>query len=139
MKLPSKQVLESIAGPSHRPVSRSLVAVAHSQRARISSQAVSQCPRRPIPAPTRLSRTLRASIRRLYATETTHVPQIPDISPQNTYDIVIIGGGNAGLALACALRELPSTPLKLGIQLTDQWISHLLGRLVASFFWKEVL
>ena len=28
---------------------------------------------------------------------------IPDISPEDTYDIVIIGGGNAGLALACAL------------------------------------
>lgn len=48
--------------------------------------------------------------RRRYATEV-HAPQagpstIPDISMKDTYDIVIIGGGNAGLALACALRKL---------------------------------
>jgi ubiquinone biosynthesis monooxygenase Coq6 len=30
---------------------------------------------------------------------------VPPISPQNTYDIVIIGAGNAGLALAASLRE----------------------------------
>lgn len=30
---------------------------------------------------------------------------IPSISPQDTYDIVIIGAGNAGLALAASLRE----------------------------------
>lgn len=36
-----------------------------------------------------------------------HAPQptepIPEISSENTYDIVIIGGANAGLAFACAL------------------------------------
>jgi hypothetical protein len=31
---------------------------------------------------------------------------IPEIAQEDSYDIVIIGGGNAGLALACALREL---------------------------------
>jgi hypothetical protein len=29
---------------------------------------------------------------------------IPEISDRDTYDIVIIGAGNAGLALACTLR-----------------------------------
>ena len=28
---------------------------------------------------------------------------VPDIPPEDSYDIVIIGGANAGLALACAL------------------------------------
>jgi hypothetical protein len=42
---------------------------------------------------------------------------IPPIDPQNSYDIVIIGAGNAGLALACTLcersllRVLPITAL----------------------------
>ena len=29
--------------------------------------------------------------------------EIPSIAPEDSYDIVIIGGANAGLALACAL------------------------------------
>ncbi|AAW45305.1 hypothetical protein CNBH3840 [Cryptococcus deneoformans B-3501A] len=41
-----------------------------------------------------------------------HAPQptepIPEISSENTYDIVIIGGANAGLAFACALLSQPT-------------------------------
>ncbi|RXK40500.1 ubiquinone biosynthesis monooxygenase COQ6 [Tremella mesenterica] len=33
---------------------------------------------------------------------------MPEVSPDDTYDIVIIGGSNAGLALACALLTKPS-------------------------------
>ncbi|WVQ74193.1 ubiquinone biosynthesis monooxygenase COQ6 [Cryptococcus sp. DSM 104548] len=33
---------------------------------------------------------------------------IPEISKENTYDIVIIGGANAGLALACAILSQPT-------------------------------
>lgn len=35
-------------------------------------------------------------------------PILPDFGAEDTYDIVIIGGGNAGLALAAGLRELIS-------------------------------
>lgn len=46
------------------------------------------------------------SVRR-YATahEPVSIEAIPAIASDKTYDIVIIGGGNAGLALACALCE----------------------------------
>jgi ubiquinone biosynthesis monooxygenase Coq6 len=43
---------------------------------------------------------------RSYATVTPAEPiraSIPPISAEDTFDIVIIGGANAGLALACAL------------------------------------
>lgn len=58
-----------------------------------------------------------SSLQRSYATHTTHTTpssvesssSIPDISPEDTYDIVIIGGANAGLALACALRKSSSS------------------------------
>ncbi|WWC91673.1 ubiquinone biosynthesis monooxygenase COQ6 [Kwoniella dendrophila CBS 6074] len=44
------------------------------------------------------------------ATSTTSEPiePIPEISEENTYDIVIIGGANAGLALGCALLSQPT-------------------------------
>ncbi len=52
---------------------------------------------------------------RTFATHTSPKPSssastsssIPDIPPQDTFDIIIIGGGNAGLALTCALRTSP--------------------------------
>lgn len=54
-----------------------------------------------------------SSLQRSYATHTTpssaeSSSSIPIISAEDTYDIVIIGGANAGLALACALRKSSS-------------------------------
>ena len=34
-------------------------------------------------------------------------PAIPEIPHEDTFNIIIIGGGNAGLALACSLRVSP--------------------------------
>jgi ubiquinone biosynthesis monooxygenase Coq6 len=45
--------------------------------------------------------------RRHYSTHPPAAPTdaIPEISQSDSFDIVIIGGGNAGLALACALCQ----------------------------------
>ena len=69
---------------------------------------LSHDPRRCKKYPDPVNRSCLAS--RSFATHASHPPNvstIPSISPENTFDIVIIGGGNAGLALTCALCELP--------------------------------
>ena len=43
---------------------------------------------------------------RWHSTQAGPSSPIPEISQENTYDIVIIGAANAGLALACSLRKL---------------------------------
>lgn len=59
-------------------------------------------PSRPVRAI--LSKSANVTFKRYHSH---HAPQptepIPEISSENTYDIVIIGGANAGLAFACAL------------------------------------
>lgn len=44
----------------------------------------------------------------------------PPVSPENTYDIVIIGGGPAGLALANALGELLISPHELTVSIAAE-------------------
>lgn len=65
-----------------------------------------------------LSESARVTLKRNHSH---HAPQltepIPEISSENTYDIVIIGGANAGLAFACALCKyyLPRSPHQTNI------------------------
>jgi len=42
---------------------------------------------------------------RCHSTQAGPSSPIPEITQENTYDIVIIGAANAGLALACSLCE----------------------------------
>ena len=42
---------------------------------------------------------------RSHSTAAPPLSVIPEIPKGDSYDIVVIGGGNAGLALACALRK----------------------------------
>ena len=95
----------------------------------------------PAPKPQSFSVSHRAGpSRRTYATETSHAgpSTIPKISMSDTYDIVIIGGGNAGLALACALRQ--SLLLIKGAEADiGQSTSSRFERPHAFSYWKVVV
>lgn len=62
---------------------------------------------------------------------------IPAISQENTYDIVIIGAANAGLALACALRVSMICLKDTNIELTSQWTSLVCVLGVEYCYWTE--
>jgi ubiquinone biosynthesis monooxygenase Coq6 len=79
---------------------RAVVARSYS---RVSTCTVSRPPRAVVARST--PRLAHAGPSRLHSTAPPPASVIPEISVRDSYDIVIIGGGNAGLALACALRK----------------------------------
>ncbi|WWC71990.1 ubiquinone biosynthesis monooxygenase COQ6 [Kwoniella pini CBS 10737] len=75
------------------------------------------------------------------------IDPIPDIGIENTYDIVIIGGANAGLALACALLAQPtiSTTTKIlllegsSLDKTRQWTGEgNWENRISSLTWENI-
>jgi len=71
---------------------------------------------------------------RWHSTQAGPSSPIPEISQENTYDIVIIGAANAGLALACSLRKL--SPWRRGILADEKWTNLVSELVVGSCCWK---
>lgn len=107
----SKSGLKNALNASSKP-SISVPAIA-SRNLHLAQPAFSSRPLKAI-----LSKSAHVTLKRNHSH---HAPQltepIPGISSENTYDIVIIGGANAGLAFACALCKyyLPRSPHQTNI------------------------
>lgn len=101
-----------MASPARTSLRQALASTSSRTPVRISRRALSQSVLRPRfeqGIPHRAWRRVPGEGRgRGYSTVVNEaaVTQMPEISKEDTYDIVIIGAGNAGLALACTLCKL---------------------------------
>lgn len=105
MSLCTRQIASTAKVASKRvPALASIAPSAPVSRMRTRSYS----PRTSSPRPTVRSQALAPLPRFASTLNTTPVADassVPVISAENTYDVVIIGAGNAGLALAAALRQ----------------------------------